>query len=139
MKKILLLAAAAALMVTAVSCGNQGKKKTAAPGVPEYTVVEAPQVDLSAFPVDDEGYIVLFDGTSTNGWRGYGKETLPARWTIDDGALKFSGTGTGEGQTGEGGDIIFAHQFKNFTLELEWKVSKGGNSGIMVHIMVSIY
>ena len=48
MKKILLLAAAAALMMTAVSCGNQGKKKTEG-GVPAYTVVDAPQVDLSAF------------------------------------------------------------------------------------------
>ena len=35
MKKILMLAAVAALMVTAVSCGNQGKKKTAEPAVPE--------------------------------------------------------------------------------------------------------
>ena len=125
MKKILLLAAAAALMVTAVSCGNQGKKKAA-----ESAVVDAPEVDLDDFKVDDEGYIVLFDGTSTKGWRGYGKKELPARWTIEDGCLKFSGTGSGEGQTGEGGDIIFAHEFKNFTLELEWKISKGGNSGI---------
>ncbi|MBR6857822.1 MAG: DUF1080 domain-containing protein, partial [Bacteroidales bacterium] len=76
MKKILLLAAAAALMVTAVSCGNQGKKKAAAPAVPEYTVVDAPEVDLDDFKVDDEGYIVLFDGTSTKGWRGYGKKEL---------------------------------------------------------------
>ena len=44
--------------------------------------------------------------------------------------LKFTGTGSGEGQTGEGGDVIFAHKFQNFQLELEWKVSKGGNSGI---------
>ncbi len=128
MKKILLLAASAALILSAVSCDNSKKKK--ADGKPVYTVVENPQVDLSAFPVDDEGYIVLFDGTSLNGWRGYGKEAVPSRWTIDDGALKFSGTGSGEAQTGDGGDIIFAHKFKNFELKLEWKVSKGGNSGI---------
>ena len=73
---------------------------------------------------------MIFDGTSTNGWRGYGKDALPSRWSIEDGCLKFSGTGTGEGQTGEGGDVIFAHKFRNFELELEWKVSKGGNSGI---------
>ena len=82
MKKILLLAAAAALMVTAVSCGNQGKKKAAESAVPEYKVVDAPEVDLDDFQVDDEGYIVLFDGTSTKGWRGYGKKELPARWSI---------------------------------------------------------
>ena len=43
--------------------------------------------------------------------------------------LKFTGTGTGEGQTLEGGDIIFAHKFQNFIFEFEWKISKGGNSG----------
>ena len=59
-----------------------------------------------------------------------GKDKVPARWTIEDGCLKFSGTGAGEGQTGEGGDIMFAHKFKNFMFEMEWKVSKGGNSGI---------
>ena len=115
----------AALLMSAVSCKNTNKG-----GVPEYKVVEAAQVDLADFPVDEEGFIVLFDGTSTKGWRGYGKEALPSRWTLEDGCLKFNGTGTGEGQTGEGGDVIFAHQFKNFTLEMEWKVSKGGNSGI---------
>ncbi len=115
----------AALLMSAVSCKNTNKG-----GVPEYKVVEAAQVDLADFPVDEEGFIVLFDGTSTKGWRGYGKEALPSRWTLEDGCLKFNGTGTGEGQTGEGGDVIFAHQFKNFTLEMEWKISKGGNSGI---------
>ena len=130
MKKVFLLAACAACMVLAVSCGNRTKKVREPAGAPKYSVVEAPQVDLSEFKVDDEGYIVLFDGTSFNGWRGYGKDCVPSRWTIDDGAIKFTGTGAGEAQTGEGGDIIFAHYFKNFELELEWKVSKGGNSGI---------
>ena len=41
------------------------------------------------------------------------------------------GTGGGEAQKADGGDLIFAHKFKNFELELEWKVSKGGNSGIL--------
>jgi hypothetical protein len=128
MKRLFTVAAMAALALLAVSCGNRGKKAVSA--VPEYKVVEAAQVDLADFPVDDDGYIVLFDGSSTKGWRGYGKATLPGRWSIEDGCLKFSGSGTGEGQTAEGGDVIFAHQFKNFTMELEWKISKGGNSGI---------
>ena len=37
----------------------------------------------------------------------------------------------GEAQDGDGGDLIFAHKFKNFELELEWKVAKGSNSGIL--------
>ncbi len=121
--------ACAAMMFSLSSCKN-GSKKAAEANAPEYTVVEKEQVDLAQFPQDADGYYVIFDGTSTNGWRGYGKDALPSRWSIEDGCLKFSGTGTGEGQTGEGGDVIFAHKFRNFELELEWKVSKGGNSGI---------
>lgn len=125
--------ACAAMMFSLSSCKNGSKKAaegTAEANAPEYTVVEKEQVDLAQFPQDTDGYYVIFDGTSTNGWRGYGKDALPSRWSIEDGCLKFSGTGTGEGQTGEGGDVIFAHKFRNFELELEWKVSKGGNSGI---------
>ncbi len=85
----------------------------------------------SAQKASDANTIVLFDGTSLDGWRGYNKDHVPSRWKIEDGCLKFSGSGGGEAQTGEGGDIIFAAQkFKNFELELEWKISKGGNSGI---------
>ena len=125
--------ACAAMMFSLSSCKNGSKKAaegTAEANAPEYTVVEKEQVDIAQFPQDADGYYVIFDGTSTNGWRGYGKDALPSRWSIEDGCLKFSGTGTGEGQTGEGGDVIFAHKFRNFELELEWKVSKGGNSGI---------
>ena len=102
----------AAMVSMLASCGGNGAKKA-----------EAAE--------DNANTIVLFDGTSLDGWRGYGKDHVPARWTIEDGCLKFNGSGGGEAQTGEGGDIIFAAQkFKNFELELEWKVSKGGNSGI---------
>ena len=129
MKRILILSLMVLLCGAALSCGNRGNKKAAEAG-PAYTVLDEPQVDLAGFPVDKDGYIVIFDGTSLKGWRGYGKDHVTARWTIDDGALKFSGTGSGEAQGSEGGDIIFAHKFKNFELDLEWKVSKGGNSGI---------
>ena len=131
MKKVLLFIACAAAVVSLASCKN---KKAAAEAeesaVPAYEVVENAQVDLAGFPVDDEGYIVIFDGTSLNGWRGYGKENVPARWTIEDGCLKFTGTGAGESQSGDGGDIIFTKKFKNFEMKFDWKISKGGNSGV---------
>lgn len=147
MKKIVYAAASAAIILSAAGCGN-GNKKAAAPaelqwtgtetvetkvaneGAPAYISVEKPQVDLSSVPQDKDGYYVIFDGETLNGWRGYGKDNVPTRWTVEDGCIKFTGTGTGEGQTLEGGDLIFAHKFKNFQLEIEWKVSKGGNSGI---------
>src|SRR5690606_40440828 len=99
-------------------------------GTPQYTVVDNPEVDLSQFETDSEGYIVIFNGTDFTGWRGYGKDKFPGKWTIEDGAIKFNGSGGGEAQDGDGGDLIFSHKFQNFELLLDWKVSKGGNSGI---------
>ena len=87
-------------------------------------------MDSLQLPVDADGYITIFDGKTFNGWRGYGKDRVPSKWTIEDGCIKFNGSGGGEAQDGDGGDLIFAHKFKNFELEMEWKVSKGGNSGI---------
>ncbi len=61
-------------------------------------------------------------------WRRYRGEGLPEAWQVDeDGTLHYSGEG-------EGGDIITTDQFDNFELELEWKISPGGNSGIMFRV-----
>jgi hypothetical protein len=99
-------------------------------GCPEYIIVERPQVDISGYEKDDQGRIAMFDGKTLDGWRGYDKDHVPGKWTIDEGAIKFSGSGSGEAQGQDGGDIIFAHKFKNFEFTVDWKVSKGGNSGI---------
>lgn len=94
----------------------------------ESTEGTAEQVEESA--PEDEGWIVMFDGTSTEGWRNYGKETFPEEgWVIENGALKCSGSVKGEAG-GTGGDIIYDQKFKDFHLKLEWKISEGGNSGI---------
>ncbi len=77
-----------------------------------------------------EEWITLFDGTSTEGWRGFNQQSLPGNWIIEDGALKSLGTG------GDiGGDIVYgAREFDNFELTLEWKISEGGNSGVFYHV-----
>jgi hypothetical protein len=75
-----------------------------------------------------DGTILLFDGTTTDMWRSYGKQTFPSGWVIEDGAIKCLGSGKGE--AGQGGDIITKEKFGNFELTLEWKISEGGNSGI---------
>ena len=123
--------------MTFAACGGGGTQKAqeaestdATTTTPQYEIVENTQIDLSQFETDSEGYIVIFNGKDFTGWRGYGKDHVPGKWTIEDGAIKFNGDGGGEAQDGEGGDIIFAHKFKNFELLLDWKVSKGGNSGI---------
>ncbi len=69
------------------------------------------------------GWKLLFDGKSTAGWRNYKKETVGPGWTIVDGILTRSGDNAG--------DIITADKYKNFELALDWRISEGGNSGIL--------
>jgi hypothetical protein len=67
---------------------------------------------------------VLFDGKTKDAWRGYKRKDFPDKgWTVDQGALK---TIVGGDQV----DLITKEKFRNFELELEWKVSPGGNGGI---------
>ncbi len=67
-------------------------------------------------------WTVLFDGEKVNGLRGYKQAGLPDSWVIVDGTMKTI--------PGHGVDLISENVYKNFELELEWKVPKGGNSGI---------
>lgn len=131
MKKTLTFFACTAAMMMAVSCGNNNQKAASEEGAaPAYKLAEFPEVDLADFPQDEDGYYVIFDGKTLNGWRGYGQNRIPTKWTVEDGAIKFNGTGGGEAQEGDGGDLIFSKKLKNFELELEYKVTKGANSGI---------
>jgi len=76
------------------------------------------------------GWILLFDGKTSNGWRGYNKTNFPSDWNIEDGTIHLKGSGNGEAGSVNGGDLIYDRKFKNFHLKLEWKISEGGNSGI---------
>ncbi|MDR2283932.1 MAG: DUF1080 domain-containing protein [Sphingobacterium sp.] len=105
----------------------QGKKSFEAVA-PTYELMNLPKVDLAKFKKNKNGAYVIFDGSSLEGWRGYNKTYVPNKWTIEDGALKFSKKPSVDKP--EGGDIIFAHDFKNFELEFEWKISEAGNSGV---------
>ncbi len=77
----------------------------------------------------DAGWKLLFDGKTTNGWRGFRREKFPEEgWVVADGAIKHVAGGGQQSQNG--GDIITVDQYDNFELQLEWRISPGGNSGI---------
>ena len=67
------------------------------------------------------GWRLLFDGRTTDGWRGFKLNNMPDGWKVVDGALT---------RVAAAGDILTTQKFKNFELDLEWKISEGGNSGI---------
>jgi hypothetical protein len=71
----------------------------------------------------------LFDGKTTNGWRGFKKAGFPDHgWAIENGWIKHLATGSQNGAGG--GDIITVDSFDNFDLQFEWKVAPGANSGV---------
>ncbi len=76
-----------------------------------------------------DGWKLLFDGQSLAGWKNYNEPGI-SKWSVEDGCLAASGTGSDST-----GYIITEKQYDNFELNFEWKISKGGNSGVIYHVM----
>jgi hypothetical protein len=141
MKKVAFFLSVLAMIGIMVSCGGKKDPNLITEGPyekliaatktsPAYVLIDKPTVNLQDFPKDEDGFHVIFNGVSFKGWRGYNRDDVPKRWVIDEGAIKFTGSGGGEAQETDGGDLIFAYKFKNFELSVDWKCSKGANSGI---------
>lgn len=126
MKYHYLLFSLASMVFFMTSCKSQSKITG---DIPEHEYLNLSKVNIKDFTKNSEGAYVLFDGSSLNGWRGYGKDHMPNKWSIEGETLKFTAKPQGV-EDAEGGDIIFAHDFKNFELEFEWKISHAGNSGV---------
>jgi hypothetical protein len=78
-----------------------------------------------------EGWQLLFDGSSTDGWHSYGGAPVGYAWKVVDGALHFDGSLKKDTLAQ---DIMSNDEFENFHLKLEWKVDTNGNSGIMFYV-----
>jgi hypothetical protein len=72
------------------------------------------------------GWKLLFDGKTTNGWHHYLNKEVSPKWKVENGILMMTEKGIG--------DIVTDEEFEDFELELEWKISEGGNSGIIYHV-----
>lgn len=82
-----------------------------------------------------EGWVLLFDGKSFDGWRKCNGTAMPENWVIEDKAMKvFTAEGKKKG-SGAGGDILyFPKEYKDFELSIDWKTEKAGNSGIFYYV-----
>lgn len=69
------------------------------------------------------GWRLLFDGESLAQWRSYQEDSVNPGWGIENGCLT---------RLGAGGDLISREQFTDFELQLEWRISEAGNSGIFI-------
>lgn len=115
-------------------CGGNGSDAASPSDADAETTVSAPPLPDSINTLTDaerqDGWMLLFDGTSMEAWRGFQMEAMPDDWTIDNGAMHF----TGADDENASDDIITKETFGSFDLRLEWKISEAGNSGIMFHV-----
>ncbi len=74
-----------------------------------------------------QGWQLLFDGKSLSGWRQFHGAAAASPWTVSEDSLMLEAKG--------GGDIISEKKYGSFILELDWKISPGGNSGIFYRVV----
>jgi hypothetical protein len=80
-----------------------------------------------------DGWILLFDGESLSGWKRFNHDSIGPLWSVKDGAIVCDGRGLGEGSGTNRGSLHTIREFGNFDLVLDYKLSPGGNSGIIYH------
>ena len=101
----------------------------------------APQVNCIANTISEkeasEGWKLLWDGKSTEGWRGAKLTTFPSKgWVIDNGILKVLANDGAESTNG--GDIVTIKKYKNFILKVDFMITPGANSGIKYFVNTEI-
>jgi hypothetical protein len=73
------------------------------------------------------GWKLLFDGKTTDGWRGFKQPTIGPGWKVEGGVL------SPDPKVAK--DIITKDKYGNFELDFDWRISKLGNSGVMFHVL----
>jgi Domain of Unknown Function (DUF1080) len=74
-----------------------------------------------------DGWVLLFDGSTTTGWHNFKSSGIRPGWKVADGNLVCE-------DPHNAGDLVTEAQFDWFELDLEYNISPGGNSGIMYHV-----
>jgi Domain of Unknown Function (DUF1080) len=103
------------------ACSEAPKKEAAA--TPTTTTVEAPKAVATTLTDAEKaaGFKVLFNGLTPEGWHVYQTDSSN-HWSINEGVLST---------TGGHNDLVTNAEYDNFELVFDWKVSKGGNSGVI--------
>ena len=126
------LAATLAAVLLAAACqGDSGGQPGAEGGgdatdPPPNTLTEAER---------NAGWRLLFDGETTDGWRGYNRETFPdTGWAVVDGMLVVGAT-AGDPDVAIGGDIVTTESFSDFDLKFDFMLSEVANSGVLYRVI----
>ncbi|PHI21652.1 glycosyl hydrolase [Lewinellaceae bacterium SD302] len=117
------------LLALFTACGNApDSPENPTDAMPPEQAAEIAENVLTPAEVS-EGWQLLFDGESTDKWKGYNRDGFPNQgWRVEDGVLMVEHSGTEE--DGFGGDIITKESFENFELKVDFALTDTSNSGI---------
>lgn len=123
------------LIFMLIDCGgSKSKKGDQYDELSEQVLTEKGAMNTLTENEIQGGWILLFDGKSLEGWHKFNEDSVDDGWIIENNCLVALGKG------GDiGGDIVSDKKFKSFELKLEWKISAGGNSGILYHVVEGDY
>jgi len=82
-----------------------------------------------------EGWELLFDGESLTGWKEYGKDSISKIWGVKDDAIHCDPKSVPDSVSKNSGSLMTINQYGDFELKFEWKISSGGNSGVLYHVV----
>lgn len=119
MKKITTITAAVMLLAACNSSSTNTTTEDTTAAVAD-TTMQSSQTDTA--------WVSLFDGTTLNGWHVFGNPAS-GKWGADSEAIHL-----GSSAKGEDGDLVSDNSYDNFDLKLDWKIAKGGNSGILFYV-----
>ncbi|QCR23408.1 DUF1080 domain-containing protein [Pontibacter sp. SGAir0037] len=124
----MIVGTATALSAVACQSNQQNTEKTAGQAV-SATEASATSPNTLTAAEQAEGWVLLFDGNSTAGWRGAYKDAFPEKgWKVENGELIVIKSDGAESRNG--GDIITEKEYSDFELTLEAKLTPGANSGV---------
>ncbi|HMH33041.1 MAG TPA: DUF1080 domain-containing protein [Puia sp.] len=96
--------------------------------IPDYGPAQAQDNTLTTAEKKN-GWTLLFDGKTTNRWRTY--QNLPNdSWEVVNGELHGKKNGVQHRS-----DLVTKDRYASFELQLDWKVDKASNSGLLYHVL----
>ncbi len=100
-------------------------------------VVPPPSLNTLSAEEKEQGWQLLFDGKTTNGWRNFKSDKTGTAWKVANSTLYLDTSQKDGWQVKGGGDIITDEAYEDFELYIEWKLEPGGNSGIIYNVVES--
>jgi hypothetical protein len=126
-----------AAFATIASCESNSKQpETETPKTDSMATTPAPADSTNKLTAAEqsEGWQLLFDGTANNNFHVFNKKSDGSAWKVEDGTIYLDTANKKDGKIVGGGDLVTNDEYESFDLKLEWKISPGGNSGIIFYV-----